>query len=96
MDCSLSGSSLHGILQARILEWDAIFFFRGSSLPRSRSASPALAGGFFTTEPPGRTEVHMGGLVRKHSRPEVMTALRKADGSQGYSGDIICLESDCV
>ena len=34
MDCSPSRSSLHGILQARVLEWVAISFFRGSSLPR--------------------------------------------------------------
>ena len=34
MDCSLSGSSLHGILQARVLEWVAISFFRESSQPR--------------------------------------------------------------
>ena len=34
MDCSLPGSSLHGILQARILEWVAISFSRGSSWPR--------------------------------------------------------------
>ena len=33
MDCSLLGSSLHGILQARILEWVAVSFFRGSSQP---------------------------------------------------------------
>ena len=31
LDCSLPGSSVQGILQARILEWVAIFFFRGSS-----------------------------------------------------------------
>ena len=31
MDCSLPGSSVHGILQARILEWVAISFFRGAS-----------------------------------------------------------------
>ena len=31
MDCNLPGSSVHGILQARILEWDAIPFSRGSS-----------------------------------------------------------------
>ena len=31
MDCNLSGSYIHGILQARILEWVAIFFSRGSS-----------------------------------------------------------------
>ena len=34
MDCSLSGSSVHGIFQARILEWVAIPFSRGSSQPR--------------------------------------------------------------
>jgi hypothetical protein len=33
VDCSLSGSSVYGILQARILEWVAIYFFRGSSCP---------------------------------------------------------------
>ena len=34
MDCSLPGSSLHGILQTRVLEWVAISFSRGSSQPR--------------------------------------------------------------
>ena len=34
IDCSLPGSSVHGILQARILEWVATSFFRGSSKPR--------------------------------------------------------------
>ena len=33
-DCSLPGSSVHGILQVRILEWVAISFSRGSSRPR--------------------------------------------------------------
>ena len=31
MDCSLSGSSIHGIFQARVLEWIALSFSRGSS-----------------------------------------------------------------
>ena len=35
MDCSLPGSSVYGILQARILEWVAISFSRGSSRPRN-------------------------------------------------------------
>ena len=35
MDCSLPGSSVHGIFQARILEWVAISFSRGSSWPRN-------------------------------------------------------------
>ena len=34
MDCSLPGSSIQGIFQARILQWVAISFFRRSSLPR--------------------------------------------------------------
>ena len=57
MDRSLPGSSVHGIFQARILEWVAISFSRGSFLdrPRGQTASPALAGGFFTTEPPGKS-----------------------------------------
>ena len=52
MDCSLPGSPLHGIFQARILEWVAISSSRESSQPRDWTASlmsPALAGRFFTT-----------------------------------------------
>ena len=37
MDRSLPGSSVHGILQARILEWGAVPFSRGSSQPRDRT-----------------------------------------------------------
>ena len=37
MDCSPLGSSVHGISQARILEWVAISFFRGSSQARDRT-----------------------------------------------------------
>ena len=48
MDCSLPGSSVHGILQARILEWVAIPFSRGSSQPRDRTQVSCIAGGFFT------------------------------------------------
>ena len=40
MDCSLSGSSVHGILQARILEWVAISSSRGSFDPGIEPASP--------------------------------------------------------
>ena len=43
MDCSLPGSSVHGILQARILEWVAISFSRGSSQPRDWTRVSFLA-----------------------------------------------------
>ena len=55
MDCSLPGSSVHGILQARILEWAIISYFRGSSWPWDRtwvSFVSYISGRFFTTGPP--------------------------------------------
>ena len=44
MDCSLPGSSLHGILQARVLEWVVISFSRGSSRPRDRTQVSRIPG----------------------------------------------------
>ena len=52
MDYSPPGSSVHAILQARILRWVAIPFSRGSSQPRDRTYVYCLAGRFLTTEPP--------------------------------------------
>ena len=48
--CSLPGSSVCGILQARILEWVAISFSRGSSGPRIEPGSPALQADSLPTE----------------------------------------------
>ena len=48
MDCSLPGFSIHGIFQARILEWVAISFSRGSSQPRDRTLVSHIAGRRFT------------------------------------------------
>ena len=47
VDCSLPGSSVHGILQARILEWVAISFSRGSSWPRDRTRFSGVGGRHF-------------------------------------------------
>ena len=56
-DSSLPGSSVHGILQAKI--WSRLSFPSPGGLPDSgielTSVSPALASGFFTTEPPGKS-----------------------------------------
>ena len=54
MDCSPPGSSVLGISQAKILEWVAISFSRGSSLPRDRTLISCIAGRVFTAEPPGK------------------------------------------
>ena len=48
MDCSLPGSSIHGIFQARVLEWVAISFSRGSSGPRGWIQVSCVAGRHFT------------------------------------------------
>ena len=48
MDCSPPGFSVHGIFQARILEWVAISYSRGSSQPRDRTQVSCIAGRFFT------------------------------------------------
>ena len=52
MDCTLPVSSVCGILQARILEWVAIPFSRGSSQPKDQSWVFRTAGRFFMSEPP--------------------------------------------
>ena len=46
-DCSPPGSSVHEILQARILEWVAISFSRGSSRPRDETWVSYTAGGVY-------------------------------------------------
>ena len=52
VNSSLPGSSVHGILLARILQWVAIPFCRGSSGPRDQIGVSHIAEGFFTVEPP--------------------------------------------
>ena len=48
MDCSLQGSSIHGIFQARVPEWGAISFSRWSSQPRGQTLVSQIAGKCFT------------------------------------------------
>ena len=60
MDCSLLGSSVQGILQARILEWVVMPSPRGSSQPRDRTQVSCvfhIRGRFFTTEPLGKPQL---------------------------------------
>ena len=54
LDWSPSGSAVHGILWARILEWVAMPFSRGSSQPRDQTHVSCIAGRFFTTEALGK------------------------------------------
>ena len=56
-DCSPSGSSVHGILQGRILEWEAIPFSRGLPDPGIERSSPILQAESLPSEPPGKPEI---------------------------------------
>ena len=58
MNWSLPDSSVHGISQARILEWVAISFSRGSYRPRDQTRISCTASGFFITEPPAKSPKH--------------------------------------
>ena len=60
MDYWLPGSSVHGILQAKIQEWVAISFSRGSSGPRDQTRVFCIASCSFTSEPPGKFETISG------------------------------------
>ena len=63
MDYSPPGSSVHAISQARILEWVAIPSLRDLPNPGIKPLSPVLAGGFFTSEPPGKP-MHMARRIQ--------------------------------
>ena len=47
--CDLMDYTVHGILQARILDWVGFPFSRGSSQPRDQTQVSCIAGGFFTS-----------------------------------------------
>ena len=73
MVCSPPGSSVHGVLQARILGWIAISSSRGSFQPRDQTHfSCTLAGRFFTAEPPGKPQI----ILVQFSRSVVSDSLR--------------------
>ena len=55
--CSPPGTSVHGILQARILQWLAIPFSRGSSQLRDRTPAPALQVDSLPSEPPEKSPI---------------------------------------
>ena len=94
MDSSLPGSSVHGILQARILEWVAIPFSRESSWPRDWTWVSRASGRFFTVWVTREVQWHMLLLllllllsrfshVRLCATPE--TAAQQAPRSLGFS-----------
>ena len=62
-DCSLPGSSVHGILQARILAWVAVPFSRGFSQPRDQTQVSCITGRFFTIWATGKAQEYWSKLI---------------------------------
>ena len=67
MDCRLPGFSIHGIFQARILEWVAISFSRGSSQPRNKTWVSWIAGRCLTLWATRQAQGQMNGSLKKKS-----------------------------
>ena len=68
MDCGLPSSSVHGVLEARTLEWVAISFSRGSSPPRDRTQVSGLYADSLSAKPQGKlknTEVGSWSLLQQ-------------------------------
>ena len=68
MDCSLPRSSIHGIFQARILEWVAISFSRGSSQPRDWTPVSCIVDRRFTIWATRAVQLHWSRLQKSHVR----------------------------
>ena len=95
VDCSPPGSSVHGVLQARILGWVSVSRATGSSWPRGQNlhllVSPALAGRFFTIVPKNSFEgkpknKHGSYLVAQivKSLPAMQETWVRSLGREGY------------
>ena len=100
MDCNLPGSSIHGIFQARILEWGAISFSRRSSWPRDWTLVSRIVGKRFTIW--ATREVHWqvgttlslaGSLWLAVSRLLFLDLQTSAETDSGLS--LICLHRLC-
>ena len=65
-DCSPPGSTVHGILQAGILEWIAILFSRGSSQPKDRTWVSCIGARFFTFEATREVLPNVKKYINKH------------------------------
>ena len=63
MDCSPPGSSVHGTLQARILEWVAIPFSGESFQPSDRTQVSHIVADSLPSEPPGKPKILGGGAI---------------------------------
>ena len=71
----MAGSAIHGIFQARILEWAAMAFSRGSSQPRDRTQVSGIAGGFFISWATKKNIEYEGSLITPTSLGNYLTII---------------------
>ena len=90
MDCSLTGSSVHGFLQAKILEWISISF-RRSSWPRDWTRVSCISGRFFTISATIKRGLHSDWNHLKESRinGQCLLPLRSEVGVYWWGGRLI-------
>ena len=72
MDCSPPGFSVHGILQARILEWVDVPFFKGFLNPGIEPGSPTLQVDSLPSEPPDKAYALYYSKVKKKKSLEII------------------------
>ena len=94
MDCSLPGSSVHGIFQAIVLEWTAISFSRGSSRPRDWPQVSCIVDRCFTVWAT-REVLSLGSVINGHAIPpqEILkhSSVSVSVGSLGPDAYKVCL-----
>ena len=88
MDCSLPGSSVRGIFQARVLEWVAISFSRGSSWPRDRTWVSCIAHRRFTIRATGKPSNYQCCHKQKGTEFPIPGSIQ-AEASESPAKDII-------
>ena len=92
VDYSPPGSSVHGILQARILEWVAIPFSRGSSRPRDGTWVSPLQADSLPSEPPGKPIRELWS-IKVFMPPKIIKGLIDMEfplsGCAGFLGELI-------
>ena len=89
-------SSVHGILQARILEWVSISFSRVSSQPKDRTWVSRIAGEFFTVWATRNTQILSYNRVNIPCMPPVLTALSIKKPWDSYGRSQLFLQSECI
>ena len=90
MDCILPGSSVGGILQARILEWVAIPFFRGSSQPRDWTQVSCIAGRRFNLWASREAPVRKYKKKKKKKKKE----RKDPDAEKEWRQEVKCMTED--